>query len=203
MPKAGTSERIEFTKSINNLTSKQDAFLKAIETLQSFSEETLRNLDLEIDNKKMELKSLDEEYKKRDNDQRITIDQALKEYKYEQALLYLGERDEISVSKKEYNDLVKKVTTLETEQDARIKTEIAIEKKRSEGAMKAALHNASLTHKAEIADINAQTKQQEHEIDNLRSIIETLKNEIAEQRQLTRQVADAGKAGAITQSFGK
>ena len=203
MPKSGTSERIEFTKSINGLVSKQDAFLKAIETLQSFSEESLRNLDLEIDNRKLELKTLEDEYKKKDTDQRIEIDQSLKEYKYNQALTYLKERNEIAVDKSEYNVLKGRVAELEAGFEDRLSEAISKEKGRGEAALKAAINNSNLTHKAEIAEINAQSKQQKTEIQNLLNIIETLKLEIAEQRQLTKQVDEASKSGAITQSFGK
>lgn len=60
-----------------------------------------------------------------------------------------------------------------------------------------------LTHKANNAQLLAQVEQQKKEILVLNSTIENLKNELKEQRELTKQVAMASSKGQITQTIGK
>lgn len=60
-----------------------------------------------------------------------------------------------------------------------------------------------LTHKANNAQLVAQVEQQKKEISVLNSTIENLKNEIKEQRELTKQVAMASSKSQITQTIGK
>jgi len=60
-----------------------------------------------------------------------------------------------------------------------------------------------LTHKATNAAITAQVDQQKREIQVLCNTIENLKSELREQRELTKQVAQASAKSPIQQSFGK
>ena len=52
--------RLEFAKAINNLTSKQESFAKALETLSEFTKDELTNYDLQIESKQTEMTLLDE-----------------------------------------------------------------------------------------------------------------------------------------------
>ena len=60
-----------------------------------------------------------------------------------------------------------------------------------------------LENKANMADLVAQVKQKEAECKNLYQTIDTLKEEIREQRQLTKQVAEASSKSQISQVIGK
>ena len=60
-----------------------------------------------------------------------------------------------------------------------------------------------LTHKANNAQLLAQVDQQKKEILVLNSTIENLKNEVKEQRALTKEVAQASAKGQINQTIGK
>jgi hypothetical protein len=51
--------------------------------------------------------------------------------------------------------------------------------------------------------MKAQFNQQNKEIEMLNRTIETLKHEIAEQRLLTKEIAQAGSKSQITQTIGK
>jgi uncharacterized coiled-coil protein SlyX len=197
------SERLEFVKCLNGFITKQDAFGKSLEILKGFSEDTIKNLDMEIENKKLELEKLDAGYKQRDTDNRISVDQSLKEYKHEQAIKYLEERAEIAVLEVDYNKMTDKLDNIQEEYETKMEKAVSDEKERSQSAIKAIINNSNLAHKADIAEINAKSTQQENEITNLQNMITTLKQEISEQRELTKEVANAGKTGAINQSFGK
>jgi hypothetical protein len=60
-----------------------------------------------------------------------------------------------------------------------------------------------LTTKAQNADIKAQAEQQKREIEVLNSTIQNLKNELVEQRSLTKEVAHASSKAQISQKFSK
>lgn len=62
---------------------------------------------------------------------------------------------------------------------------------------------SDLIHKANNAEIKAQVEQQKREIEVLHNTIDNLKNELAEQRALTKEVAQASSRSQITQKFGK
>jgi len=81
-----------------------------------------------------------------------------------------------------------------------MKGDLLNEHKKELGAQ---IGSGHLKHRAEIAELTASVKQQEKEITVLSNTIDNLKSELAAQRDLTREVAMAGKQGAITQQFGK
>ena len=81
-----------------------------------------------------------------------------------------------------------------------IKTE---EKNRYETELKRQRETQELTHKTNCAEMKAQLEQQKKEIDMLNRTIETLKLEIAEQRNLTKEIANASSKAQINQRFGK
>jgi hypothetical protein len=60
-----------------------------------------------------------------------------------------------------------------------------------------------LTHKANNATLQAQVEQQKKEIQVLQQTIDSMKGEIREQRELTKEVAQASSKAQITQSIGK
>lgn len=60
-----------------------------------------------------------------------------------------------------------------------------------------------LTHKANNASTQAQVEQQKKEIQVLHNTIENLKSELKQQRELTKEVAQASSRAQITQTIGK
>lgn len=60
-----------------------------------------------------------------------------------------------------------------------------------------------LTHKANNASTQAQVEQQKKEIQVLQQTIDNLKSELREQRELTKEVAQASSRAQITQTIGK
>ena len=55
--------KIVLSKALNVLTSKQEAFIKAVEAMQELKKEELVKYDLEIEAKQEELEELEEKYK--------------------------------------------------------------------------------------------------------------------------------------------
>ncbi len=198
-----TNPRLEFSKAINSLTTKQDAFVKAIEALEQFKKEELVKFDLELEAKQDELKLLDEEFKHKLKNKQIECDQQFAEYSYKAAMELLKERDESSISNSELQRMREELSHLRGDVAKKISDATESEKVESKRALSAAIGNANLTHKAETAVLTATVDQQKKEILNLTQTIENLKKEVAAQRDLTKEVAMASRQAPITQQIGK
>jgi hypothetical protein len=79
----------------------------------------------------------------------------------------------------------------------------SVEKEKAKASLAAALTNNSLKNAADMAQLRAVTEQQEKEIKTLEGLIRNQKEEIASQRELTKQVAQATSQGQIQQHIGK
>ncbi len=81
----------------------------------------------------------------------------------------------------------------------------AVDKVRAEmtALLKSKMESAELSKAAERAELRATANQKDGEVRVLQSTLENLKFEIGEQRKRTQSVADAGRQGAISQTFGK
>jgi hypothetical protein len=99
-------------------------------------------------------------------------------------------------SLRDYEDLKK---TFDKQCDAIRAEEI----KKYSAQLKAESNTMELTHRANNAQLQAQVEQQKREILMLTQTIESLKAEIREQRELTREVAQASSKAQITQTIGK
>lgn len=187
------TDRVAFAKSINVLSSKMDGFTKAVEKLSDFQRESLEEFDIQLSSKKSELAELDHQLEQNKNHHRITVDQYLSECKYKGAIKYLKEFGEVAINEDELNNLKEKVNRLSEDQSDKLKEAISHQKQKSERACKIQLNNLELKHKAEVAAMVAENEQYQREINNLQTVISNLKNEVAEQRKLTQQVAEASR----------
>ena len=97
---------------------------------------------------------------------------------------------------KELDDLKKKF-------DATLNTVRQEEKTRFDTETKRQLEYKEQVYKTLTAEISAQLTQQKKEIEILNKTIETLKNEITEQRNLTKEIAQASSKSQISQTFAK
>ena len=197
------SDTLAFAKSINKLIQKQEDFQKMIDELNTFKVETLTNIQLEFDSKRKELDALNKEYDTLKKDLQIKADQEFKEYGYVKAVEILEENDEIAVNEVEYNELQTSIETIKEEMEEETTKQIKDEKINASKELAMVKKTMQLEHKAEIAMLSATVDQLTKERQTFESTIDSLKSEIAAQRDLTRQVAEASKQGAISQQFGK
>lgn len=207
MPVAKTvksdSDTLAFAKAVTKLGQKQDEFVNVFNEFKDLKAETLTEIQLELKTKRDELDNLDKEYEVKKKDLEIKLDQEIKEASYDKAVEILKEHSEIAVDEDEYNELTEQVETVRTELEEEMENKVTEEKEKAQKDLKQALLNNNLEHKAQIAMITAQVEQLTKERTTYESTISNLKGEIAAQRELTKQVAEAGKQGAISQSFGK
>lgn len=104
--------------------------------------------------------------------------------------------DQVLKAVQDYNDLKKSFD----KQCEAVKTE---EFKKFQAQIKNETATLELTHKANNATLQAQVEQQKKEIQVLHQTIENLKEELRQQRELTKEVAQASSRAQITQTIGK
>lgn len=143
-------------------------------------------------------------------DSQIDIKRKIAEDKYKQCELYAKElkmkyvkedehkglTDQVQKAIQDYNELKKSFD----KQCDQIRLE---ESKKYSTQLKNETTTIELTHKANNAVVQAQFEQQKKEIQVLQQTIDSLKAEIREQRELTKEVAQASSKAQITQTIGK
>ncbi len=87
---------------------------------------------------------------------------------------------------------------LNKEKDGEVNAARHKKKKHGERAMRTVMSNMELKHKAEVAKMTASMVHQKKKITTLQKTIENLQHELAEQRKLTKDVAEAGRPAPIT-----
>lgn len=194
---------LQFSKAITLLVNTQETFKKNVEILQDFVTSVTAELDTEIRNKHLESEALKLEFENNKRNLRIETEQELAEFKRAAILKFLNETDEVPIKVNEYKKLNEVIEELEKKLLTIEETTIAKEKEKTKSALSQALTNSSLKNAAEMAILRAKTDIQEKEIKTLESLIDNQKEEIASQRELTKQVAQATSQAQIQQHIGK
>jgi len=196
------SDRLQLAQSINNLVLRGESFVSAMEELNTFSKERLVDLDLKIESKKQEFQDLTTALENQYKDTEIKIKQNLQENKLVAVKEVLSSLNMMYIETAEHSRMVSELEQLKTTTATQLSTAVDAERASGKAALTQALHNQSLSHKAEIAGLTAQVDQQVKEIAVLKETISNLKHELAEQRSLTKEVAIASSKSSIQQSFG-
>ena len=209
----------KMTKTIENMSKVQQEFNSNYELLTNYGEEELNELDYQIKLKNEECYNSLQEITKSYNEQKFQLesDYKAKEYELEQAHQQRINELEMEFNKREfesarsivqddgytvvntrdYNDLNEELTKLKSDRESFEKTcESNMHKE-----LNARLKTQELQHQVASSDMKAKIENQTREIESLRTTIESLKFEIQAQRDLTREVAQAGQK-AVTQNFG-
>jgi len=223
--KCDDSDRIQLVKALNTLEKTQSDFVKAVACIESMKVETVNNYTLQVDDLKRQQEELknrveadiklrgdeleltfsrrSEEIKNTLKNSQIEVDQTLKEYRRDGAIELLAGFGEVPMNEDELAELKESILTLETQHTSDVST-LKSELEKTYAKEKAiAVNSIQLAHKAEIAQLTAENDMNKREMDNLRQIVADLKLQVREQQQLTRDVAESSRQGAISQSFGK
>lgn len=219
------SERLQLAKAINELSKCMNCFVDSANSLKKYSDQTLDEMDLNIESKKKEymdmindmetkytdkMRSLERDYTNRTheleneyNDREIKAKLHLEEYRHKAAVEFLKATDEVPITMSELNRLRGELEELR--EDRHVELENLTQKLTNEHkiTLAAADNAARLRHEADIATLKAQVEQQKNQIDSLHDTLDDYKEQVKEQRELTRQVAEASRQGGITQTIGK
>ena len=181
----------------------QKEFKEKTHALQREYEEKNRNLTNTYADSNRDLQN---DYKNK----QIEVTQKLREFKLKGCNDVAKEFD-MTVMKSEdvknLNDfnsrIQKELEELRKKFDAECNKVRGEERGRFEAELKRQKTEQELTYKTNTAEMKAQLDQQKREVQLLTNTIETLKAEIAEQRNLTIEIAQAGSKGQITQNISK
>lgn len=216
------TKRQEHDEYINNLQQQQKEKLKNLN--QEFEEKEMiltqrySTLNKQLEEKYHDLnKKLDSEYNDKTKDiqnnlknLQIQASQKLAEHKINACSELARENGMFLVKNDEYQNLLDTVKSLKEELknlntnfDAKCKEILDSESAKYKNLLKNEMSIYELTTKAQNADIKAQADQQKREIEVLNSTILNLKNELVEQRTLTKEVAHASSKSQIMQKFSK
>lgn len=198
-----SNERLEYNKVLSELARSKTIFADAVERCNAFEKDTLENLNLLISEKKSELAELETQYEVQKKNAQITLQQDIAEFRYAAALKILEERKETAIAIAELEELRTALTQARATHEKELKAALDAENASAHAQLTAALKSKELEHKAQIAKLEANVEQQQREIVSQKAHIEHYIKEVDKQRELTKQVADAGKQGAITQTIGK
>lgn len=209
----------KMTKSIENMSKVQQEFNDNYNVLANYGEEELNELDYQIKLKNEECYNslqeitksynekkfqLESEYKEREyaleqsHQQRVNeLDMEFTKREFDVARITVENDGYTVILTRDYDELNTKVDKLTTERETFEKTTEANMHKE----LNARLKTQELQHQVASSDMKAKIENQGREIESLRTTIETLKQEIQAQRELTREVAQAGQK-SVTQNFG-
>ena len=201
----------EYQETNKNLKSEYDELKKKLEIeyndkSKNFNTEITdrtKKLETEFNDKK---KSLINTYE----DSSIDMKRKIAEDKSKQCEVYAKELKMKFVKEEEHKSLLDQVqkalqdyTELKKSFDKQCESVRTEESKKYQAQIKTENTTLELTHKANNATLQAQVEQQKKEIQVLQQTIDSMKGEIREQRELTKEVAQASSKAQITQSIGK
>ena len=185
------NSNIAFTKAIQTITKNQDSFNKSVDSLQTLITETFSELELKVNAKKKELADLEEKYLHDEKNMKLTVDLNVKEHGYNEALKILGEKDEVAVSKLDYEKLKKDYEDLKNTRSQEIKNAVDNEHKRNTEHVAVLKETLELQKRAEVAKVSAELVSQVNHIKILEQTVERVSKDLDEQRKLTKDVAMA------------
>lgn len=209
----------KMTKSIESATKVQNEFNSNYEALINFKDDELNELDYQLKLKNEECynhlqdltklynekkRELDTEYEAKkyelEQDNQKLMDELQRTYegkKFSDSRLIVEGEGYTVMQNDEYEKLQKELQRLNDDREEFEKTTTTNMHKE----LNARLKTQELQHQVQTSDMKAKIDNQEREINSLRETINSLKEEIQAQRELTREVAQAGQK-SVTQNFG-
>ncbi len=205
------SKKKEYNELIENM---EKEYLQKEKDLSDKYKDKEKNFETKYNNIKndflLELNNNKKENEQKIKNLKIDTEQELKEFQIQACEEIAIKNDYKLISLNEYEKIeselkVTKDKLIENENsfNDRVLEKIELEKQILQDKLKQDNLTKDLNHKAEIAELIAQNKQQIKEIEFLNKQIDNLTNEVSEQRNLTKEIAKASSKAQITQSFSK
>lgn len=197
------SERAVIAKTIRQVESIAKNLSDTVAAWTTWTAEQLHSLDQSITEKKQEIAQLDNEFMTQRRKHEVELNLYMREKEREAAIKVLSEVGEIAVSKTKYEELLRNLETASASKDAeleKLRKEMQSEK---HAAITEVSTRLELKHKAEFAVSEATSKQLDNQIGVLQKTIDSLREEVDKQRELTKSVANASAKSQITQTFEK
>ena len=210
----GESDRLLFAQAINHLASKSEALIAALHEVQTFDTTRIQQIEMQLEAKKKEFADMTEQLtsqyeqanKQLENehiDAKIKMNQEIREHGLQAANQLLASMNMTSISTDKLQAMTEELSTIKETSATSLAKAVEQEKQQAKQHLQREVHGIQLEHKANIASLQAQVEQQVKEIRLLNDTIANLQNEIAQQRNLTKEVAQASSKSQISQNFTK
>lgn len=184
---------------IDKLTKIHETFASAstasTEAIQGLIQNYLTDLTNQINLKRDELAYLEEDFANKRRAGEIDIDLNIKQYGRDAAIRILKESGEMPIGREDYEKLKTSYNSLLETKDSEIKAAVEAENKRSEKHVAILKQTLELKNRAEVATVEAKLEAQVQQIQLLNDTIAQMKDDLNEQRKLTKDVADASNKG--------
>jgi len=201
----------EYNETNKKLCSQYDELMKKLESEYNDRNKNLNSEYLDK-TKKLESEFLDKKKSLTNTyeDSQLDVKRKIAEDKSKHCELYAKELKMKFIKEEEHKVLMEQVqkalndyNELKKTFDKQCETIRLEETKKYSTQLKNETTTIELTHKANNAATQAQVEQQKKEIQVLQQTIDNLKSELREQRELTKEVAQASSRAQITQTIGK
>ena len=189
------------SNAINKLVKTHETFssnsTSSIESLKNLIDEHLDGLMTRINLRKEELDYLDEEFTQKKRRSEIELDLDIQKYGRSKAIHILYQSGEIAVKEAEYNKLKNDYETFLLTQKDEIKNAVKAENDRNTKHIAVLKQTLELKNKAEVATVEAKLEAQLKQISLYNETIQQMKNDLNEQRKLTKDVANASSKSTM------
>jgi hypothetical protein len=188
----------QLTRAIQTIAKQQDAFKKSVEQFHEIEKDidvrissSKKRMDEQEQLRKKEVDEMDVLVERERKRRRIDLEQDIREFGTQQVAKMLTEQKKVAILAEELEAMKTELETLrKTKEDAVLNAvREALEKSKLEMTTK--IESQALRHQAEMAAVTANRDQQKHQIKVLDDTIAALRNELDQQRKLTREVAYA------------
>ena len=160
---------------------------------KEFAETCLNDFEEKVKLKKRKIEDMEEDFKLQHKNKLLELSNSIKEAGYDKAVEILASRNpkEISVPETVYAALTAKITQLEREMKQSIAQEVGAHKSNLDREFKYNEETGKLRQATESAKIQAQLEQRDKHIVVLQDSLQTLKQEVNEQRKLTQSISES------------
>lgn len=205
---------IALAKAWQDVAKAQEGFSKAVQTVDGFTERVLQEQALSITAKTSEfddlvaakhaeLEALDRTHEEKKRRLETDLEHDMSKRRRAAAVEYLKASNEEPIDTSHLAALRAELKTTRDGHAAAVESAVAAEQKSLLATHSMEKRTLELTHKAEMAQVQAENTQLKNQIESVASQVASLKADVEAGRQLTRDVANsASQSKVIVQSDG-
>lgn len=173
-----------------------DAYSSNHQNVQDLFDDMAQNGDQMIEDRTRQIAALDEEYKVKERQGRIDIDQNLQQYRLEECRKILDSEGLTMVNKEEYAELQSELTKVKASNEEAIEAAVSKAVAREKQIAKAIEGRIRMEAKVSQAKLEADLSSKLEIIKSFEQERDRLRSDLEAQRELTQGVADAAARNA-------
>jgi hypothetical protein len=187
------TQSLKLNKSITEMSKNMLTLEKTCKDARDFVETYLTDFDEKVKFKKRKVEELEQDFQLQCKNKELELINSIKESGYNKAVEILATRNpkEVPMQEVVVVGLKDRIAQLEKEMKSTINEEVNKHKLQLDRDYKYNLETSGLKQAAESAKNQAQLEQRDQHIKVLQDSIQSLKNEVNEQRKLTQSISES------------